>query len=218
MNQISLTQLPSFIQPHSSVLNPQGLLEGFGSWALLGACIILFVECGILLGLILPGDSLLFIVGLLLASGFIETPVVLAIIVMSISAIAGNLLGYWIGAKAGPALFRRPDSKIFKQEYVDKTHAFFDKYGSRSIILARFVPIVRSLITGLAGVGRMNYKTYATYSTIGGILWVSMMTLAGYYLGNVTFIKEHIDLVAVGIVVLSVIPIAFELLRRNRTS
>lgn len=218
MNTIFVTRLPAFIQPHSSVLNPQGLLEGFGSWALLGACIILFVECGILLGLILPGDSLLFIVGLLLASGFIKTPVVLAIIVMSISAIVGNLLGYWIGVKAGPALFRRPDSRLFRQEYADKTHSFFDQYGSRSIILARFVPIVRSLITGLAGVGRMNFRTYATYSTIGGILWVTLMTLAGYFLGNVAFIKEHIDLVAVGIVVLSVIPIAFELLRQNRIS
>jgi membrane-associated protein len=176
------------------------------------------VECGILLGLILPGDSLLFIVGLLLASGFIKTPLVVAIVAMSVSAIAGNLLGYWLGAKAGPALFRRPDSKIFKQEYVDKTHGFFDKYGSRSIILARFVPIVRSLITGLAGVGRMEYKTFAIYSAVGGILWVTSMTLAGYYLGNITFIKEHIDLVAMGIVLLSVLPIAFEILRRNRAA
>lgn len=207
-----------FVQPHISVLNPQVLLEGFGSWALLGACVILFVECGILLGLILPGDSLLFIVGLLIASGFINTPIVLAIVAMSFSAIAGNLLGYWFGAKAGPALFSRSNSRVFKQEYVDKTHDFFEKYGSRSIILARFVPIVRTLITGLAGVGRMNYRTFATYSTVGGFIWVTLLTLAGYYLGNVTFIKEHIDLVAIGIVLLSVIPVAVELLRRKNRS
>lgn len=218
MNPFSASVLPTFIQPHSGVLNPQGLLEGFGSWALLGACVILFVECGILLGLILPGDSLLFIVGLLIASDFIQTPVAIAIVVMSISAIAGNLLGYWLGAKAGPALFRRSDSRIFKQEYVEKTHEFFAKYGSRSIILARFVPIVRTLITGLAGVGRMEYRTFAIFSTVGGILWVTVLTLAGYYLGNVTFIKENIDLVAIGIVLISVIPIAVELLRRNRAS
>ena len=137
---------------------------------------------------------------------------------MSISAVAGNFLGYWIGAKAGPALFRRPDSRIFKQEYVQKTHDFFDKHGSRSIILARFVPIVRSLITGLAGVGRMNYKTYVTYSTVGGFVWVTSFTLAGYFLGNVTFIKEHIDLVAVAIVLLSVAPFVIVLVRRTRTS
>ncbi len=218
MTPISIAAFPALIHPHSGALNPQGLLEGFGSWALLGACIILFVECGILLGLILPGDSLLFIVGLLLASGFIKTPLAIAIVVMSISAIAGNLFGYWIGAKAGPALFRRPDSRIFKQEYVDKSHEFFEKYGSRSIILARFVPIVRSLITGLAGVGRMNYKTYATYSTIGGILWVTTLTFAGYFLGNIAFIKDHIDLVAVGIVLVSVIPIAIEVARHKRTA
>lgn len=218
MNPFSASILPLFVQPHSGVLNPQGLLEGLGSWALLGACVILFVECGILLGLILPGDSLLFIVGLLIASDFIKTPVILAIVFMSISAIAGNLLGYWFGAKAGPALFRRSDSRIFKQEYVEKTHEFFDKYGSRSIILARFVPIIRTLITGLAGVGRMEYRTFAIFSTVGGILWVTILTLAGYYLGNITFIKEHIDLVAIGIVLISVIPIAIELLRRNRAS
>ncbi len=200
------------------MLNPQGLLEGWGSWALVGACVILFVECGILLGLILPGDSLLFMFGLLIASGSIKTPLALAIFFLSLSAIAGNLLGYWVGAKTGPALFRRPNSRIFKQEYVEQTHDFFEKYGSRSIILARFVPIVRSLITGLAGVGRMNYKTYATFSTIGGIGWVTLLTLAGYFLGNVTFIQEHIDLVVVAIVLLSLIPVAFELTKQRRNS
>lgn len=218
MNLHFLAKIPAIIQPHQGALNPQGLLEGMGSLALVGACVILFVECGILLGLILPGDSLLFIVGLLIASGFIQTPLAIAIIAMSIAAITGNLLGYWVGAKAGPALFRRPDSRIFKQEYVDQTHAFFEKYGSRSIILARFVPIVRSLITGLAGVGKMDFKTYSTFSAIGGVLWVASLTLAGYYLGNVTFIKEHIDLVAIVIVLLSVIPIGVELMRRKRTS
>ena len=218
MNRLSPSHISVLIQPHQGVLNPQGLLEGFGSWALVGACIILFVECGILLGLILPGDSLLFIVGLLIASGFIQTPLVVAILAMTVSAILGNLLGYWFGAKAGPTLFRRPDSRIFKQEYVDQTHDFFEKYGSRSIILARFVPIVRSLITGLAGVGRMEFKTFSTFSAIGGVLWVASLTLAGYYLGNVTFIKEHIDLVAVVIVLLSVIPIGIELMRRKRSS
>lgn len=218
MNRLSPSHISVLIQPHQGVLNPQGLLEGFGSWALVGACIILFVECGILLGLILPGDSLLFIVGLLIASGFIQTPLVVAILAMTVSAILGNLLGYWFGAKAGPTLFRRPDSRIFKQEYVDQTHDFFEKYGSRSIILARFVPIVRSLITGLAGVGRMDFKTFSTFSAIGGVLWVASLTLAGYYLGNVTFIKEHIDLVAVVIVLLSVIPIGIELMRRKRSS
>jgi membrane-associated protein len=201
---------------HTGLLDPQGLLKGFGGWALGAACAILFVECGILLGLVLPGDSLLFIVGLLLASGFIATPLWLALILLSISATAGNLLGYWTGAKVGPKLFNRPDSRIFKQEYVVTTSVFFEKYGSRAIILARFVPVVRSLITAMAGVAKMNYRTYAMYSTFGGVLWVVLLTLSGYFLGNIQFIKDHIELVTIGLVIVSTIPIYFEVRRQSR--
>jgi membrane-associated protein len=212
------TSIVAAASVHTGLLDPEGLLKGFGGWALGAACAILFIECGILLGLILPGDSLLFIVGLLLASGFIATPLWLALLLMSIAAIAGNLLGYWTGAKVGPKLFNRPDSRIFKHEYVVTTSVFFEKHGSRAIILARFVPIVRSIITGMAGLARMNYRTYAIYSTIGGVLWVVLLTLAGYFLGNITFIKEHIDLVAIGIVLLSVVPVVIEVLRQRRSA
>ena len=200
----------------AGLLDPEGLLKGFGSLALLVACLILFVECGLLIGLVLPGDSLLFIVGLLLASGFIDSPLWLALIVMSISATLGNLLGYWTGAKFGPKLFSRPESKIFKQEYVVTTAAFFEKHGSRAIILARFVPFVRSIITGMAGVSRMNYRTYATFSAIGGVLWVVLLTLAGYFLGNIQFVKDNIELVTIGLVIASSIPIYFEVRRQSR--
>ena len=210
-------QLATSIQT-AGLLDPEGLLKGFGSLALFAACLILFIECGLLVGVILPGDSLLFIVGMLLASNFITTPLAVALLLMSICAIAGNLLGYWTGAKVGPRLFNRPDSKLFKTEYVVTTQNFFEKHGSRAIVLARFVPIVRSVITGLAGVARMDYKTYATYSTIGGILWVSAMTLAGYFLGSIPVIKDHIDLVAIGIVLLSLIPVAVEVIRHKRKS
>lgn len=210
-------QLATSIQT-AGLLDPEGLLKGFGSLALFAACLILFIECGLLVGVILPGDSLLFIVGMLLASNFITTPLAIALLLMSICAIAGNLLGYWTGAKVGPRLFNRPDSKLFKTEYVVTTQNFFEKHGSRAIVLARFVPIVRSVITGLAGVARMDYKTYATYSTIGGILWVCSMTLAGYFLGSIPIIKENIDLVAIGIVLLSLIPVAVEVIRHKRKS
>jgi membrane-associated protein len=135
---------------------------------------------------------------------------------MTISAIVGNLLGYWTGSKLGPKLFNRPDSKIFKTEYVATTQNFFEKHGSRAIVLARFVPIVRSVITGMAGVAKMNFKTYAIYSTIGGIVWVTSMTLAGFFLGSIPVIKENIDLVAIGIVLLSLVPVIFEVLRQRR--
>ena len=210
-------QLAASIQA-SGLLDPEGLLKGFGSLALFAACLILFIECGLLVGVILPGDSLLFIVGMLIASNFISTPLSIALLLMSICAIAGNLLGYWTGAKVGPKLFSRPDSKLFKQEYVVTTQNFFEKHGSRAIVLARFVPIVRSVITALAGVARMDYKTYATYSTIGGILWICTMTLAGYFLGSIPVIKENIDLVAIGIVLLSLIPVFVEVIRQKRKS
>lgn len=208
-------QLATSIQT-AGLLDPEGLLKGFGSLALFAACLILFIECGLLVGVILPGDSLLFIVGMLIASNFITTPLALALLLMSFCAIAGNLLGYWTGAKVGPKLFNRPDSKLFKTEYVVTTQNFFEKHGSRAIVLARFVPIVRSIITGLAGVARMDYKIYATYSTIGGILWVCSMTLAGYFLGSIPVIKENIDLVAIGIVLLSLIPVAVEVIKHKR--
>ena len=202
----------------AGLLDPEGLLKGFGGLALFAACVILFIECGLLIGLVLPGDSLLFIVGLFLASGFIDTPLWLAILVLSISAILGNLLGYWTGAKFGPKLFARPDSKIFKKEYVVVTQNFFEKHGPRAIVLARFVPIVRPVITGMAGVARMNYRTYATYSTIGGILWVVALTLAGYFFGSIQFVKDNIELVTIGIVLISLVPVAIELLRHRRKS
>ena len=200
----------------AGLLDPEGLLKGFGGLALLAACVILFIECGLLVGVILPGDSLLFIVGMLIASNFITTPLAIAMILMIVSAIAGNLLGYWIGSKVGPRLFNRPDSKVFKTEYVVTTQNFFEKHGTRAIVLARFVPIVRSVITGMAGIARMDFRTYATFSTIGGVAWVCSMTLAGYFLGSIPVVKENIDFVAIGIVLLSLIPVIYEVLRQRK--
>jgi len=137
------------------------------------------------------------------------------VVLICAAAIAGNLVGYWIGRKAGPAVFRRPNSKYFRQEYVDRTSHFFERFGGRAIVLARFVPIVRTFITVMAGVARMDFRSYTIYSVIGGLLWGTSITVLGYYLGNVAFIRAHIELIVVGMVVLSVIPIVFEL-RRNR--
>ena len=200
----------------AGLLDPEGLLKGFGSLALVVACGILLVECALLIGLVLPGDSLLFIVGILLATGFITTPVWIAIIAMSVAAILGNLLGYWTGAKLGPRLFSKPDSRFFKQEYVVITQNFFEKHGPRAIVLARFVPVVRPVITSMAGVARMNFRIYATYSTIGGILWVVTLTLAGYFFGGIQFVADHIELVTIGIVAISLIPVVIEFLRQRK--
>lgn len=204
---------------HSSLLNPNDLLTKFGSIALIAVLAIIFTECGILLGLILPGDSLLFITGMFIASGQIKVNIWVAIVLIALAAILGNLVGYWLGTKIGPPLFRRPDSRIFKQEYVERTHKFFEKHGARAIILARFVPIVRTLITATAGIAGMPFRIFAVNSAIGGVLWAGLLTGAGYKLGHNETIKSHIELFTLGIVVLSLIPVAFEFLkaRKNNT-
>ena len=201
---------------NTGLLDPQGLLEGFGPWAFAAVVAIIFIECGLLVGLILPGDSLLFITGMLIATGFIEINPVIAISVIAVAAIVGNLVGYWVGLKIGPALFKRPDSKIFKQEYVTRTHDFFEKFGPRALILARFTPIVRTLITATAGIAKMNFRTFSIYSAIGGVLWTVSMTVLGYYLGTVTFIAENIETLTIAIVLISVLPIIWELRKSKK--
>lgn len=132
-------------------LDPQQLLESLGPWALVGILLIVFAECGLLIGFFLPGDSLLFTAGLLVSTGFIDTNIAVVCLLISVAAIAGNITGFWIGHKAGPTIFRRPDSRFFRQEYVDRTRQFFDQFGARAIVLARFIPIVRTFITVMAG-------------------------------------------------------------------
>lgn len=192
-------------------LDPEKLLKAMDPYAFWGLLFIIFAECGLFA--LLPGDSLLFVGGLFIANDLISTPIWLACVLISIAAWLGNVVGYGIGYKVGPALFGRPDARLFKQEYVDKTYAFFDRYGNRAIVLARFVPIVRTFITMAAGVGRMPFSRFATYSAIGAVLWGTGITLAGFWLGQFTLIKENIDLIAILIVVLSVIPMVVEFLR-----
>jgi membrane-associated protein len=198
-------------------LDPQTLLESLGPWALIGILIIVFAECGLLIGFFLPGDSLLFTAGLLVSTGFIDTNIAIVCMLITVAAVAGNLTGYWIGMKAGPSVFSRPNSRFFRQEYVDRTRHFFDRFGGRAIVLARFVPIVRTFITVMAGAAGMNFRSYAIYTTVGGILWGVGVTLLGYFLGNITFIQEHIELIIIGMVLLSVVPIYFELRRHRRS-
>ena len=199
-----------------SWLDPEVILRGMGGWALVVLCLIIFAECGLLVGFFLPGDSLLFVAGLFVAKGTIETPLWAVCVLVAICAFVGNVCGYWIGAKAGPALFTKPDSKLFKKEYVDKTHEFFEKYGSRAIIMARFVPIVRTFITAIAGVGRMDAKKFFTFSAIGAVVWASGVTVLGFFLGEIDFIEKNIDAMLVVIVLISIIPIVVEVVKARR--
>ena len=194
-------------------LDAENLLRALGPYMLVGLCVIVFAECGLLVGFFLPGDSLLFTAGLFVATGVLTAPLWLVCLLLTACAVLGNLAGYGIGYKAGPALFGRRNSRLFKREYVDRTHAFFEKYGARAIVLARFVPIVRTFITAMAGVGRMNPRRYFAYSLIGGVIWATGVTLLGYWLGGIAFVRAHIELMLVAIVMVSVVPIGFEFLR-----
>jgi membrane-associated protein len=194
-------------------LDPQYLLDKFGDYALWGAAGVIFAECGLLIGFFLPGDSLLFTVGLLVSQGKVSYPLWLCCVVLFLAALAGNACGYAIGAKAGPRIFAREDSRIFKKTYVEKTHEFFEKYGNRAIVLARFVPIVRTFITVMAGVGDMGFRRFIAYSAIGGALWASGVTVLGYYLGQISVVRNHIEAMLLAIVLVSVVPIGIEFLR-----
>lgn len=200
-----------------SYLNPETLLESVGGVALWVSAGIIFAECGLLIGFFLPGDSLLFVVGLFTGNGTIPQPIWLVCAVLFVSALAGNVVGYWVGYKAGPTLFRRPNSRLFKQEYVESTERFFARYGGMAIILARFVPIARTFITAMAGVGKMDFRRYLLFSTIGALLWAVGLTLLGYLFGNVPWIKDNLEVTIIVIVLASVVPVAIHrLLDRRR--
>jgi len=205
---------PAVLALGPSWLDPKHLLvDQLGPWALWGAAAIVFAECGLLLGFFLPGDSLLFTVGLLVSTGVIHHSLWLACLVLTAAAFAGNLVGYEIGRAGGPAIFRKQDSRLFKKAYVDKTVQFFDTHGGRAIVLARFVPIVRTFITVTAGVGRMDRRRYLTFSGIGALAWAIGVTVLGHLLGKVQFVQENIELILVAVVVVSLIPVGIEYLR-----
>lgn len=193
-------------------LDPETLIETFGT---LGLLAIVFAESGLLIGLFLPGDSLLFTAGLLSASDTLPDLWVL-LVTIPIAAIAGYQVGFAIGRMAGPAILARPEGRIFRREYVEKSQDFFERYGGRTIFLARFVPIVRTFAPVMAGVARMPYRTFVAYNVAGGLVWGVGLTALGSALGEIDFVKSNIEFIIVGIVFLSVVPVGLELLRARR--
>jgi membrane-associated protein len=200
-----------------ALFNIQNWLES-GGLVLLGA--IVFAESGLLVGFFLPGDSLLFISGFLSSSAGsnVLPPLPLVALVTMVCAIAGDQVGYWFGHRVGPAIFDRPKSRVFNPKNVEKAHAFLEKYGAKTIVLARFVPVVRTFAPIVAGVGKMNYRTFVLYNIIGGIVWGGGVTTLGYFLGEVDFVKENIEIASLAIVVLSIAPIAIEFIRHRRAA
>ena len=197
-------------------LAPENLIGAFGAFAVLGVCAIVFIETGLLVGFFLPGDSLLFTTGLLIATDVIQTPIWIVAPLIGFAAFLGDQVGYQIGRASGPRVFNRPNSRLFRQEYVDKTAEYFERFGGRTIIIARFVPIVRTFAPVVAGVGHMRYRTFVTYNIIGALLWGVGVTLLGFWLGQFAFVQEYLEPILIAIVLVSVIPVVVELLRARK--
>ena len=189
------------------------IVKWFGPWAIVGVMLVIFAETGLLVGFFLPGDSLLFTLGMFVGTGAVPVHIWVAAPLMWLAAIIGNQTGYVIGRKAGPAIFNRPDSRLFKKEYVDRTAAFFERHGGKAVTLAQFVPIVRTFTPVMAGVGKMHYRHFFTFNAIGATFWAFAITWLGYLLGNVTWIQKNIDAMILTIVFISVLPMLISALR-----
>jgi membrane-associated protein len=197
-------------------LDPEWLISTFG---LIGILVLVFAESGLLVGFFLPGDSLLFTTGLLVAGGrYLHQPLWLTCLLVGVAAVLGDQAGYLFGRRVGPALFKRPDSRVFRQENLTRAAAFLDRYGARAIILARFVPIVRTFTPIVAGAVHLHYRRFVIYNAVGGVLWGAGVTVLGYFLGQVPFVASHIEVILVGIVVVSVVPVVIQLLRSRRAA
>ena len=186
------------------------------SW--IGVALIVFAESGLLIGFFLPGDTLLFTTGLLVQAGKIGIDIHLLVLILFAAAVLGDACNYIIGRFFGTKLFSNPNSKIFRQSYLDKTHAFYEKHGGKTIILARFVPIVRTFAPFVAGMGHMSYRHFAHYNIVGGVIWVTLLTYLGYFLGGLEVVQNNLKFLIVAIVVISVIPAIIEIWRNKRKS
>lgn len=190
------------------------LAQDYGAWIYGILFLIVFLETGVVVTPFLPGDSLLFVAGAIAAAG--ELNVHGLVILLIAAAIAGDSLNYSIGRYLGPRVFRFDDSRFFKRAYVDRTHAFFDRHGGKALIIARFVPIIRTYAPFIAGVGVMPYRRFLLFNVVGAVLWVVLLTYAGFFFGNLPLVKKNLTLVILGIIVLSILPGVIEVWRARR--
>ncbi len=190
------------------------LIQSYGAWTYGILFGIIFCETGLVVTPFLPGDSLIFAAGAFAARG--DLNVVLVFVLLSTAAVLGDTVNYWIGKVIGPKVFNKEKSRIFKKAYLDRTHAFYEKYGAETIIIARFVPIVRTFAPFVAGIGRMSYLKFISYNVIGGIGWVALFTFGGYFFGNIPFVRKNFSLVIIAIIIISLIPAVVEVLRHRK--
>lgn len=194
------------------------IFANYGTWVYAILFLILFCETGLIVTPFLPGDSLLFVAGALSALPTNDINVHLMIVLMVAAAIIGDAVNYTIGRIFGARLFKNPDSKIFRKSYLDKTHAFYQRHGGKTIILARFVPIIRTFAPFVAGMGHMSYRHFAAYNVVGGLLWVVLFTYAGYIFGDLKIVQENLKLLIVAIIIISILPGFIEIFRHKRAA
>ena len=213
--------LPFLFDVWRSLTDPERLIHllsqvmtGWLGYALLAG--VVFAETGLLVGLFLPGDSLLFTVGVVAGAG--ELNIVQICLFLAIASVVGDQSGYFLGYRTGPRIFSRPDSRLFKQEYVTRTQQFYAKHGGKTLIYAKFVPIIRTFAPFMAGVGRMRYSRFLSFNVFGGVGWVISMTLAGYNLGGIPAIRRNFEKVVLGIVVVSVLPLVLQYFKARRVA
>ena len=197
---------PDWLDPATLINN---FIDSFGTAAVFAVALIIVIETGLLFP-ILPGDSLLFTVGLFTGTGQIDLPIWLVAGIMGLAAFIGPQIGYWIGRGVGPRIFAREDSRFFKKSYIDRTHAFFERHGGKAIILAQFVPIVRTYVPVAAGVGKMPYRHFVQYNVIGALAWGVGVTMLGFWLGSFDFVRNNIDGALILVVLISLIPMIIE--------
>ncbi|MHA7176672.1 VTT domain-containing protein [Arthrobacter sp. Sr24] len=205
----SLAILPDWLDPMQILDKP-----ALGFWVVIIACAIIFAETGLLVGFFLPGDSLLFTAGLLVSTGAMPINIWALMAMLIVSGFLGDRLGYYIGYKAGPSIFNKPDSRFFKREYVEKAHSFFERHGGKALVLARFVPIMRTFVPVIVGVAKMDMRKFLFFNALGAVLWAGGVTYLGYFLGNkVPWVRDNLDVIFIAIVAISVIPIGIEFLK-----
>jgi membrane-associated protein len=191
------------------------IIQNYGLWTYLIMFTIIFLETGLVVTPFLPGDSLLFAAGTFAALGALD--LMWLFLFLSIAAVAGDTVNYWIGAYVGPKVFRKDKVRFLNTEYLDRTHKFYEKYGGKTIIIARFVPIIRTFAPFVAGIGSMTYWRFISYNVVGGIAWIVLCTLAGYYFGNLPMVKENFSLVILAIIIISILPGVIEYMRHRLT-
>ena len=190
------------------------VIQNYGVWTYLIIFLIVFCETGLVITPLLPGDSLLFAAGSFAGMGMLD--VRLLFLILSVAAILGDSVNYYIGRYMGPKVFQKGNSRIFKKEYLDKTHKFYEKYGGKTIILARFIPIVRTFAPFVAGVGNMSYGRFAVYNITGGIAWVGLFFFGGYYFGGLPIVRQNFSIVILAIIFISILPGMVEYIRHLR--